>query len=170
MQLAAAAELILALESAAKSTGAIDTVGTVGICDVFPGAVNSVPSRVVITTDVRDIDRARRDSVLAALAAATEEVSARRGVTITTELINADPPTTCDPAILAALEASAIAAGKTYKKMVARAYHDSSFVSVIAPVAMLFIPLPRRSQPPARRVRIAGVDRQWRTRAVADIG
>ena len=44
--LAAAAELILALESAAKSTGAIDTVGTVGICDVFPGAVNSVPSRV----------------------------------------------------------------------------------------------------------------------------
>src|SRR5580698_214609 len=138
--LTAAAELILALESAAKSTGAIDPVCTVGICDVFPGAVNSVPSRVVITTDVRDIDRARRDGVLAALAAATGEVSARRGVKITTELINADPPTTCDPAILAALEASAIAAGKTYKRMVARAYHDSSFVSVIAPVAMLFIP------------------------------
>jgi N-carbamoyl-L-amino-acid hydrolase len=138
--LAAAAELILALESAARSTGAIDTVGTVGICDVFPGAVNSVPSRVLITTDVRDIDRARRDGVLDSLAATTEQVSARRGVTITTELINADPPTTCDPAILAALEASAIAAGKTYKKMVARAYHDSSFVSCIAPTAMLFIP------------------------------
>ncbi len=138
--LAAAAELILALEAAAKSTGAIDTVGTVGICDVFPGAVNSVPSRVLITTDVRDVDRARRDSVLAALASAADQVSARRGVTITTELINADPPTTCDPAILGALEASAIAAGKTYKKMVARAYHDSSFVSCIAPTAMLFIP------------------------------
>ncbi len=138
--LAAAAELILALESAAKSTGAIDTVGTVGICEVFPGAVNSVPSRVMITTDVRDIDRARRDGILASLASAANQVSARRGVTITTELINADPPTTCDPAILAALEASAIAAGKTYKKMVARAYHDSSFVSCIAPTAMLFIP------------------------------
>jgi N-carbamoyl-L-amino-acid hydrolase len=138
--LAAAAELILALESAAKSTGAIDTVGTVGICDVFPGAVNSVPSRVLITTDVRDIDRVRRDGVLASLASAADQVSARRGVSITTELINADPPTTCDPAILAALEASAIAARKTYKKMVARAYHDSSFVSCIAPTAMLFIP------------------------------
>jgi N-carbamoyl-L-amino-acid hydrolase len=138
--LAAAAELILALEAAAKSTGAIDTVGTVGVCDVFPGAVNSIPSRVMITTDIRDIDRARRDNVMAALAAAVEEVSARRGVTITTELVNADPPTTCDPAILAALEASAIEAGKTYKKMVARAYHDSSFISCIAPTAMLFIP------------------------------
>lgn len=138
--LAAAAELILALESAAKSTGAIDTVATVGICEVFPNAVNSVPSRVMITTDVRDIDLVRRDGVLSVLAAAAREVSARRGVTITTELVNADPPTTCDSAILAVLEASAAAAGKSWKKMVARAYHDSSFVSCIAPVAMLFIP------------------------------
>jgi N-carbamoyl-L-amino-acid hydrolase len=138
--LAAAAELILALESAAKSSGTSDTVGTVGICEVFPGAVNSIPSRVTMTTDVRDIDRARRDAVLTALATAIAQVSARRGVTITTEMINADPPTTCDPAILAALEDSAKQAGKTYKRMVARAYHDSSFVSCFAPVAMLFIP------------------------------
>lgn len=138
--LAAAAELILALEAAAKATGAIDTVGTVGVCEVFPGAVNSIPSRVHMTTDVRDIDRARRDRVLDALRTAADEVSARRGVTIATELINADPPAVCDPAILAALEESAIAAGKSYKRMIARAYHDSSFVCSIAPVAMLFIP------------------------------
>jgi ureidoglycolate amidohydrolase len=138
--LAAASELVLALEAAAKSTGAIDTVGTVGVCDVFPSAVNSIPSRVQMTTDIRDIDRTRRDSVLTALASAIGDVSARRGVKITTELVNADPPTTCDPVILDALEASAIKAGKTYKKMVARAYHDSSFVSCIAPTAMLFIP------------------------------
>ncbi|HUV68504.1 MAG TPA: M20 family metallo-hydrolase [Terracidiphilus sp.] len=138
--LAAAAELILALEAAAKSTGAIDTVGTVGVCEVFPGAVNSIPSRVRLETDIRDIDRARRDSVLDKLRGACTEVAARRGVAITTELVNADPPTVCDLEILAALEASAIEAGKTYKKMVARAYHDSSFVSCFAPVAMLFIP------------------------------
>jgi len=138
--LAAASELILALEAAARSSGAIDTVATVGICEVFPGAVNSIPSRVRLTTDVRDTDRARRDGVLAALEAASKEVSARRGVKVTTEIVNADPPTICDTAILAALEASAIAAGKSYKKMVARAYHDSSFVSCIAPTAMLFIP------------------------------
>ncbi|MGA3133011.1 MAG: M20 family metallo-hydrolase [Terracidiphilus sp.] len=138
--LAAAAELILALEAAAKSTGAVDTVGTVGVCDVFPSAVNSIPSRVVLTTDVRDIDGARRDRVLVAVDASVQGVSARRGVKITTELINADPPATCDPEILTALEESAVAAGKKFKRMVARAYHDSSFVSCIAPTAMLFIP------------------------------
>ena len=65
--LAAAAELILALEAAAKSTGAIDTVATVGVCEVFPGAVNSIPSRVRLETDIRDIDAARRDSVIETL-------------------------------------------------------------------------------------------------------
>jgi ureidoglycolate amidohydrolase len=138
--LAAAAELILALEASAKSTGSIDTVGTVGVCEVFPGAVNSIASRVRLTTDVRDVNRVRRDGVLDALRAKTDEVAARRGVTITTELINADPPAVCDPAILAALEESAVAAGKSYKRMVSRAYHDSSFVCCVAPVAMLFIP------------------------------
>jgi ureidoglycolate amidohydrolase len=138
--LAAAAELILALESAAKSTGATDTVGTVGVCEVFPGAVNSIPSRVRLETDIRDIDGARRDCVLDALRASCADTAARRGVKIATELVNADPPTTCDPEILAVLEQAAAEAGKTSKRMVARAYHDSSFVAVIAPVAMLFIP------------------------------
>src|SRR6266852_4809343 len=62
--LCAAAELILAIESAARSSGAPDTVATVGVCEVFPGAVNSIPSRVHLTLDIRDIDRARRDSVM----------------------------------------------------------------------------------------------------------
>jgi len=124
----------------AKSTGAIDTVATVGVCEVFPGAVNSIPSRVRLETDIRDTDRQRRDSVLTALHDACAEVSQRRGVTIATELVNADPPTKCDADILESLEAAAIEAGRSYKRMVARAYHDSSFVAHIAPVAMLFIP------------------------------
>ena len=33
----AGAEIALAVEAAAKSTGAIDTVGTTGVCHVFPG-------------------------------------------------------------------------------------------------------------------------------------
>jgi N-carbamoyl-L-amino-acid hydrolase len=138
--LAAAAELILALEGAAKSTGVVDTVGTVGVCEVFPGAVNSIPSRVRMETDIRDIDGARRDRVLDALRAACTETAARRGVTITTDLVNADPPATCDPTILAALEESAGEAGRSSKRMVSRAYHDSLFMARIAPVAMLFIP------------------------------
>ena len=39
----AAAELALAVEAHTLATGSIDTVGTAGIMEVAPNAVNSVP-------------------------------------------------------------------------------------------------------------------------------
>ena len=136
----AAAEIVLAVEKAARGTGAVDTVGTVGLCDVFPGAVNSVPSRVRLEMDVRDTDAARRDGVLATMDRVCEEVAARRGVAVRKEIINADPPAQCDPRAVEALCRAASAHGLGYQKMVSRAYHDSLFLSRIAPTAMLFIP------------------------------
>src|ERR1051326_1597542 len=88
----AGAEIALSVESAAKSTGAVDTVATVGICDVFPGAVNSIPSRVKLEIDVRDTDGVRRDTVLHAIDQACDEVIRRRGIKLRKEVINADPP------------------------------------------------------------------------------
>ena len=136
----AAAEIALALEALAKGTGAVDSVATTGICDVFPGAVNSVPSRVRLSMDVRDIDERRRDGMLADLERACAEVSARRGVTTETEIINRDAPTTCDPAIISALGEAAKKHGLAFDSLVSRAYHDSLFMSRICPAAMLFIP------------------------------
>ena len=136
----AGAELALAVEAAALSTGAIDTVGTAGLCQVFPGAVNSVPSRCYLELDIRDIDEARRDRVLAAIADAADDIACRRRVKITTEVINADPPATCAPLVVEALAQSCNALGLPYQRMISRAYHDSLFMSRIAPTAMLFIP------------------------------
>ncbi len=136
----AAAEIALAVEQAAKSTGSIDTVGTAGVCDVFPGAVNSIPSRVRMELDIRDTNAARRDQVLSAVYAARDEVAARRRVRIQTEIINVDDPARCDPAIVDTLVESCVAHSLKFQKMVSRAYHDSSFVSLFAPTAMVFIP------------------------------
>jgi len=138
--LAAAAEIILAVESAALATGAIDTVATVGICDVFPGAVNSVPSRVRLALDVRDIDQSRRDRVLKDIAQACDTTAAKRHVAITTEALNADAPATCSPAILEAIEQACVDDCIPYKRMVSRAYHDTTFMARLCPVAMIFIP------------------------------
>ncbi len=71
----AAAEIALAVEASARSSGSSDTVGTVGVCEVFPGAVNSIPSRVRMEIDVRDIDEARRDAVVQKIEQAFEEVA-----------------------------------------------------------------------------------------------
>ncbi len=136
----AAAEIALAVEHAAKSTGAPDTVGTTGICDIFPRAVNSIPSRARMDIDVRDIDGRRRDAVLDAINDAAEKVAARRGVSLRREVLNADPPAVCDSVVIDALERACRTQGASYQMMISRAYHDSLFMSLIAPVAMLFIP------------------------------
>lgn len=136
----AAAEIALAMEKAVKSTGSIDSVGTIGVCDVFPGAVNSIPHRVQLETDVRDTVAPRRDVALAELAIACEEIGARRGVAIQTELRNADDPAHCDQRIVEVLQTACRSQGYAFLPMVSRAYHDSLFMSRIAPVAMLFIP------------------------------
>ena len=47
-------------------SGSPDTVATTGVCRVHPGAINSIPDRVTLEIDVRDIDLARRDEVLGA--------------------------------------------------------------------------------------------------------
>ncbi|HWO31624.1 MAG TPA: M20 family metallo-hydrolase [Candidatus Acidoferrum sp.] len=138
--LCAAAELILEIESAARGSGALDTVATVGICEVFPGAVNSIPSRVRLSVDIRDTDLLRRDDVVRTLEATTQRVSSKRNVSIHTELFNADAPADCDPAIIAALSESCCQHQLNFLPMVSRAYHDSLFMARIARVAMLFIP------------------------------
>jgi ureidoglycolate amidohydrolase len=135
----AAAELALAVESTAKGTGAIDTVGTVGVCEVFPGAVNSVPSRARIEIDIRDIELARRDRVLEEVRTASREIGARRGVRFSIETVNADSPATCDSRIVELLSTSCDRAALLHTRLVSRAYHDSLFMAQIAPVAMLFV-------------------------------
>jgi ureidoglycolate amidohydrolase len=138
--LCAAAELVLSIEKHALATGAIDTVATVGTCEVHPGAVNSVPGRVVLQLDIRDTDPNRRESVMHAVRLDIEELRRRRSVTIVEELVNADEPAQSSSHIIQLLEEICTQQGIVYKKMVSRAYHDSLFMARIAPIAMIFIP------------------------------
>jgi ureidoglycolate amidohydrolase len=138
--LCAASEIILTIETAARMSGAADTVATVGMCDVFPGAVNSIPSRVRLSLDVRDTDLARRDAVMRLIETASHEIARRRRVSVQIEVLNADEPADSAPALIEALSAACRKHGSKFLTMPSRAYHDSLFLSRVAPVAMLFIP------------------------------
>jgi len=138
--LCAAGELILGIENEARSSGAIDTVATVGICDVFPGAVNSIPSRVQLSVDVRDTNLERRDRVMKAIDSSCRTIAAKRQVSIHQELLNADAPADCAPMVIEAITESCESQGHRFMRIVSRAYHDSLFMSRIAPTGMLFIP------------------------------
>ncbi|KAJ9533882.1 hypothetical protein QJQ45_026976 [Haematococcus lacustris] len=136
----AAAEVALAVEGHALATGSIDTVATTGVFEVRPGAVNSVPRDVRLGIDVRDIDGARRDRVVQAIRDSVNAIADKRKVRSSVTLVNQDPPTACSPDITTAIAEAATELGLSTKHMVSRAYHDSTFMSRIAPTAMIFVP------------------------------
>ena len=138
--LLAAAEIALEVERAALATGAIDSVGTTGILNLHPGAINSIPSRAELGIDMRDIDGSRRDAMVQQVLEAIESICSRRNVTYELEMLNADPPATSSLEILAAARAACNDMNITPLEMVSRAYHDSLFMARLSPVAMIFIP------------------------------
>jgi N-carbamoyl-L-amino-acid hydrolase len=78
--------------------------------------------------------------VLKTLDAVSRATAAKRQVSIQSELLNADAPAESGSEVVVALSQACTTHGLAYKLMTSRAYHDSLFISRIAPVAMLFIP------------------------------
>jgi ureidoglycolate amidohydrolase len=138
--LLAGAEIALAVERAAKTSGSPDTVGTVGVLRIEPGAVNSVPFRAYLEIDLRDARLDTRAKALAEIRSSADEACARRGVTMEFEEINEDPPAAGDAATVAIAEKVCAGLGLRSQRMVSRAYHDSLFMSRVSPTTMIFIP------------------------------
>ena len=138
--LVAAAEMIQAIEKLVRDCPSDDLVGTVGELNVHPGAVNSIPSRVRFTIDLRDISLADRDDVKAKIESEVRLIGERRGVRVQCETLNADPPATASEKLMAAAEQACIDRQLDHQRMVSRAYHDSLFMAQLAPFTMLFIP------------------------------
>ena len=138
--LLAGAEVALAVERAVRASGSDDTVGTTGVFRIEPGAVNSVPARAHLEIDLRDTDVATREKARREIEASMGEICMRRGVEARWQVINSDPPAVCSAAILAAIESAAADCGLSHRRMVSRAYHDTLFMSLFGPVAMIFIP------------------------------
>ncbi|XP_057783284.1 ureidoglycolate hydrolase [Salvia miltiorrhiza] len=137
----AAAELALAVEKHVLESGSIDTVGTVGILELHPGAINSIPSKAHLEIDTRDIDEERRNLVIEKIHESAVSISKARSVELSEfKIVNQDPPAVSEESITKATESACQELNMPYKKMISRAYHDSLFMARISPMGMIFIP------------------------------
>ncbi len=138
--LCAAAKIILAIEYLAKKSVSPDLVATVGQLQVYPGAINSIPSKVAFTLDIRDIDVTNRDAVVAEAMAWADRIAVQRDVEVQHHCLNSDPPAISSAKIVDAIEQACEAVDVSSQRMISRAYHDSLFMARIAPTGMIFIP------------------------------
>jgi hydantoinase/carbamoylase family amidase len=138
--LAAAAEVVLAVEAAARAEPA-ETVATVGTLAVEPGAVSVIPGRARLAIDVRGIASESLARVEAAIRAAVEDIAARRGLHAELELTRAGEPVTMDSQLVQAALRAALAHGIPATETWSGAGHDAQHVTALAPALLLFVPL-----------------------------
>jgi ureidoglycolate amidohydrolase len=138
--LLAGAEIALAVEHAAVTSGSPDTVGTTGVFRIEPGAVNSVPCRAWLEIDLRDTRLSTRDAALGRIEDSVREICQKRGVEFRLERLNVDAPATCDSRLVETLASVCGQLGLPAKRMISRAYHDTLFMAQVCPATMIFIP------------------------------
>jgi len=136
--LSATAEIILAMEAAARQEGG--AVVTVGRLVVEPGGTNVIPARVSFSIDNRSPDPQKMEAVEAAFHKSAGEVSKRRGVRVLLERLDVHQPTPMDPKLRAALHRVAEKMGQRALDVPSGAGHDAMCIAKIAPAAMLFVP------------------------------
>ncbi len=135
--LAAAAEIVLALEKLGRDTD--DLVATVGNLTVSPGAGNVIPGKVSLVYDIRSSRDAVRVKALALAMGRAREIAEERGLGIDIEMTGATPAATSDPALMEALASAITAQGGNPRTLVSGAGHDAMVFRTVCPQAMLFV-------------------------------
>ncbi|HEY3217459.1 MAG TPA: Zn-dependent hydrolase [Candidatus Limnocylindria bacterium] len=136
--LAAAGELVLALERIASSVP--DAVGTVGEIAVRPGAKNVVPGVCTFSLDIRAPREDAIERVLRELGVAMSEAARRRGVTTAMEPLQRVAVTPLDLGIRDTLLRATKAVGVEAPLLVSGAGHDAQNPSLSGvPTGMIFV-------------------------------
>jgi len=138
--LAAAAEIILAVEARGRADVAPDSlVATVGTLTVAGSAVNVVPGAVTFSIDVRASSDGVRHAATADISRAIADICARRGVTPSLTWGHDAPAAPCDPGLQARLAAAVGEIGQPVHFLPSGAGHDAMVFREVLPMAMLFV-------------------------------
>lgn len=138
--LLAGAEIALAAEQAALSSGSPDTVATTGVFRIEPGAINSVPREARLEIDLRDTQLPARNATLAKIEKAVHQTCQRRGIKATMSRLYLDNPAECDRGLMTMAQDICRQWGLPAKTVISRAYHDALFMARICRTALIFIP------------------------------
>ena len=136
--LVAAAELVLAVEAAARAQD--DTVATVGLLNVEPNQTNIVPGRVVFRIDLRSIDDARITAVERTVRAEAAEIAERRGVRVAIDVLEARAAVPMEARMRLLVQAACLERDPNAIAIASGAGHDAMCIAQIAPTAMIFVP------------------------------
>ena len=138
--LCGASKIILGIEEIASMQEEPPVVGTVGVVEVTPGAMNVIPGAVKLGVDIRSISKVARNSVVTLVKEFIDITAEKRGLSFTIETIAQDHPVEMHPAMIREIEEAVKSVGVEYMTIPSGAGHDAIHWAEVVPTGMIFIP------------------------------
>ena len=138
--LCGASKIILGIEEIAAMQEEPPVVGTVGIVEVTPGAMNVIPGVVKLGVDIRSISEVARNSVVTLIKEFIDVTAEKRGLSYTIEPVAQDHPVAMHPAMIREIEEIVTSLGVEYMPLPSGAGHDAMHWADDVPTGMIFIP------------------------------
>lgn len=138
--LCGASKIILGIEEITSMQEEPPVVGTVGVVEVMPGAMNVIPGAVKLGVDIRSISKVARNSVVTLVKEFIDITAEKRGLSYTIETIAQDHPVEMHPAMIREIEEAVKSVGVEYMTMPSGAGHDAMHWAEAIPTGMIFIP------------------------------
>ena len=138
--LCGASKIILGIEEIAAMQEEPPVVGTVGVVEVTPGAMNVIPGAVKLGVDIRSISEVARNSVVTLVKEFIDVTAEKRGLSYTIEPIAQDHPVAMHPAMIREIEEVVTSLGVEYMALPRGAGHDAMHWADDVPTGMIFIP------------------------------
>ena len=135
----AAAKLTVFLRDLATRLAG-NQVCTVGKIDIHPNLTNVVPSKVVMTLDVRNTDESILQSAEADIARFCEELAVAERVRIVRRPLARFEPVIFDDRVVDLVESVARDRGNSVQRMPSGAGHDAQMLARLCPTGMIFVP------------------------------
>lgn len=137
--LVAASEVVLAVNKIALAIDG-DQVATVGYLNVSPNATNTVPGRVDLRIDLRDLSEERLELLATTITAEIAEIARKTDTEISIEQTLHIRPTLADPKIMAAIDRVCLSMGLSSTYLPSRAGHDAQEIGRFTDMGMIFVP------------------------------
>ena len=138
--LCGSSKIILGIEEVTSMQEEPPVVGTVGIAEVVPGAMNVIPGAVKLGVDIRSISKVARDSVVFLIKELIDVIAEKRGLSYTIEPISKDHPVSMHPLMVKEIERAVTSLQLEYMIRPSGAGHDAMHWAEVAPTGMIFIP------------------------------
>ncbi len=115
-------------------------LATAGSVSVFPNVINVIPSKAVITIDLRNTDEEQLKVAEGRVLAYARDVAAAEGTTLDARTLARFEPVSFSSHIMSRIDNSAAARSLRMHRMPSGAGHDAQILARMCPAGMIFVP------------------------------